>query len=117
MPRLKGSADLLEDRRKRALALLDSGESLNEVGRRIGCNPSSEQHRTHPAAWRIRRRRGKNSTTVSKLPCKRKHASRITRARKPVESLNPSPHLSLESAKSTLAQVGGKCRTSIVFVR
>ena len=38
MPRLKGSADLLEDRRKRALALLDSGESLNEVGRRIGCN-------------------------------------------------------------------------------
>ena len=32
MPRLKGSADLLEDRRKRALALLDSGESLNEVG-------------------------------------------------------------------------------------
>jgi len=41
MPRLKGSADLLEDRRRRALALLDSGESLNEVGRRIGCNPSS----------------------------------------------------------------------------
>jgi hypothetical protein len=32
MPRLKGSADLLEDRRKRALALLDSGYSLNEVG-------------------------------------------------------------------------------------
>jgi len=31
MPRLKGSADLLEDRRKRALALLDSGYSLNEV--------------------------------------------------------------------------------------
>ena len=41
MPRLKGSADLLEDRRKRALALLDSGYSLNEVGRRIGCNASS----------------------------------------------------------------------------
>ncbi|HEY6371345.1 MAG TPA: winged helix-turn-helix domain-containing protein [Candidatus Sulfotelmatobacter sp.] len=41
MPRVKGSADLLEDRRKRALALLDSGESLNEAGRRIGCNPSS----------------------------------------------------------------------------
>ena len=41
MPRLKGSADLLEDRRRRALALLDSGYSLNEVGRRIGCNPSS----------------------------------------------------------------------------
>jgi hypothetical protein len=39
MPRLKGSADLLEDRRKRALALLDSGHSLNQVGRLIGCKP------------------------------------------------------------------------------
>src|SRR6266481_583865 len=52
MPRLKGSADLLEDRRRRALALLDSGESLNEVGRRIGCNPSSVMR------WRDARRRG-----------------------------------------------------------
>jgi transposase len=52
MPRLKGSADLLEDRRKRALALLDSGYSLNEVGRRIGCNPSSVMR------WRDARRRG-----------------------------------------------------------
>jgi transposase len=41
IPRLKGSADLLEDRRKRALALLDSGYSLNEGGRRIGCHASS----------------------------------------------------------------------------
>ena len=41
MPRLKGSADLLEDRRRRALALWDTGLSLNEVGRRIGCAPSS----------------------------------------------------------------------------
>ena len=52
MPRLKGSADLLEDRRKRALALLDSGHSLNEVGRQIGCNPSSVMR------WRDARRRG-----------------------------------------------------------
>ena len=52
MPRLKGSADLLEDRRKRALALLDSGYSLNEVGRRIGCNASSVMR------WRDTRRRG-----------------------------------------------------------
>jgi transposase len=52
MPRLKGSADLLEDRRRRALALLDAGESLNEVGRRIGCNPSSVMR------WRDARRRG-----------------------------------------------------------
>ncbi len=52
MPRLKGSADLLEDRRRRALALLDSGYSLHEVGRRIGCNPSSVMR------WRDARRRG-----------------------------------------------------------
>ena len=52
MARLKGSADLLEDRRKRALALLDSGYSLNEVGRRIGCHASSVMR------WRNARRRG-----------------------------------------------------------
>ncbi len=52
MPRLKGSADLLEDRRKRALALLDAGYSLNEVGRRIGCYASSVMR------WRDARRRG-----------------------------------------------------------
>jgi len=52
MPRLRGSADLLEDRRKRALSLLDSGFSLNEVGRRIGCAPISVMR------WRDARRRG-----------------------------------------------------------
>jgi hypothetical protein len=52
MPRLKGSADLLEDRRRRALALLDDGLSLNEVGRQIGCNPSSVTR------WRDARRHG-----------------------------------------------------------
>ena len=52
MPRPEGSADLLEDRRRRALALLDSGCSLNEVGRRIGCNASSVMR------WRETRRRG-----------------------------------------------------------
>ena len=41
MPRLKGSADLLEDRRQRALALLRTGLSFNEVGRRIQCAASS----------------------------------------------------------------------------
>ena len=40
------------DRRKRALALLDAGHSLNEVGRRVGCNPSSVMR------WRDARRRG-----------------------------------------------------------
>jgi len=52
MPRPKGSADLLEERRRRALALLDSGCSLNEVGRRMGCGASSVMR------WRDTRRRG-----------------------------------------------------------
>jgi len=52
MPRLKGSADLLEYRRRRALRLLDSGCSLNEVGRRLNCNASSVMR------WRDARRRG-----------------------------------------------------------
>jgi transposase len=52
MPRPRGSADLLEDRRRRALALLDSGCSLNEVGRRMGCGASSVMR------WRDARRRG-----------------------------------------------------------
>ena len=43
---------MLEDRRKRALALLDFGYSLNEVGRRIGCQASSVMR------WRDFRRRG-----------------------------------------------------------
>jgi transposase len=63
MPRPKGSAGLLEDRRKRALALLDSGYSLNEVGRRIGCNASSVMH------WRdARRRRGAEGLRVRSSP-------------------------------------------------
>jgi len=52
MPRPKGSADLLEDRRWRALALLDTGLSLNEVARRIGSSASSVLR------WRNARRRG-----------------------------------------------------------
>jgi transposase len=52
MSRPKGSADLLEDRRKRALALLDRGLSLHEVGRRIGCAAVSVMR------WRDSRRRG-----------------------------------------------------------
>jgi len=52
MPRPRGSADLLEDRRKRALALLDRGYSLNEVGRRIGCAAVSVMR------WRDARHRG-----------------------------------------------------------
>ena len=50
--RLRGSSDLLEDRRRRALALLDEGLSLNEVGRRIKCSASSVKR------WRDARRKG-----------------------------------------------------------
>jgi transposase len=50
--RPRGSADLLEDRRRRALALVDEGLSLNEVGRRLGCSASSVKR------WRDAWRRG-----------------------------------------------------------
>jgi len=39
--RPKGSAAVLAARRRRALALLDEGLSLNAVGRRLGCQASS----------------------------------------------------------------------------
>ena len=39
--RLPGSARVLESRRRRALALVQRGLSLNDVARRIGCAPSS----------------------------------------------------------------------------
>jgi transposase len=47
--RPKGSAGVLAARRRRALALLDEGLSLNEVARRIGCQASSVMR------WRDRR--------------------------------------------------------------
>lgn len=50
--RPKGSADLLEHRRHRALALLDEGRSLHEVAHLIDCAPSSVMR------WRDARRRG-----------------------------------------------------------
>jgi transposase len=61
--RPRGSAELIEDRRHRALRLLDEGLSLNEVGRRIGCAPSSVLR------WRDRRRRhGAAGLTVRSTP-------------------------------------------------
>jgi len=63
MPRLKGSGDLLEDRRRRALALWDTGLSLNEVGRRISCAASSVLR------WlRARRRGGRDALRVRVSP-------------------------------------------------
>lgn len=41
MPRPKGSAELIEARRRQALRLMKEGYSLNEVGRLVGCAASS----------------------------------------------------------------------------
>ncbi len=41
MPRPKGSAELLEARRRQALRLLDEGYTLDEVGRRVESAASS----------------------------------------------------------------------------
>lgn len=49
--RPKGSADVLSDRRRRALRLLDEGLSLNEAARRLGCPASSVMR------WRDKRSR------------------------------------------------------------
>jgi len=61
--RPKGSADLLSDRRRRALALLKSGLSLNEVARRIHCVASSVMRWRN--AWR---RRGAAALQVGYSP-------------------------------------------------
>lgn len=52
MPRPKGSAELIEARRRQALRLLDEGYSLNEVGRLVGSAPSSVMR------WRDARQSG-----------------------------------------------------------
>jgi transposase len=61
--RPKGSAELLSDRRKRALKLLGEHWSLNEVARRIGCAASSVMRWRN--AWR---RRGADSLRVRFSP-------------------------------------------------
>ena len=48
--RPKGSAELLSDRRRRALELLGENLSLNEIARRIGCAASSVMRWRN--AWR-----------------------------------------------------------------
>jgi transposase len=63
VPRPKGSADLLSDRRRRALALLKSGLSLNEVARRIQCVASSVMRWRN--AWR---KRGPDALKVGASP-------------------------------------------------
>lgn len=64
--RPKGTTRQLEDRRRRALALLDTGLSLHEVARRVECAPSSVLR------WRdIRAQRGDEGLRV-KSPTGRK---------------------------------------------
>ncbi len=61
--RPQGSADLLSDRRRRALKLLDEDLSLNEVARRVHCAASSVMR------WRNDwRRRGADALRVGFSP-------------------------------------------------
>ena len=61
--RPKGSAELLSDRRRRALKLLDEEFSLNEIARRLDCAASSVMR------WRNEwRRRGADSLRVRFSP-------------------------------------------------
>ena len=87
MPRLKGSGDLLEDRRRRALALWSTGLSLNEVGRRIRCGTQfgarAGCERGRAGAW----------TT----------ASRITEHRVRVRRALPSRHVGRRCITGTAA--------------
>ena len=61
--RPKGSAQVLSERRRRALRFLDQGFSLHEVARRIDCHASSVLR------WReTRRRKGKRVFEVGASP-------------------------------------------------
>lgn len=61
--RVKGSAEVLEYRRHKALDLLDEGRSLNEVGKLLRCAPSSVMR------WRdARERGGEEALKVRKAP-------------------------------------------------
>jgi transposase len=61
--RPKGSADVLADRRRKALALVDDGLSLNEAARRLGCPASSVMR------WRDQRdKEGDSVFTVRASP-------------------------------------------------
>ena len=63
MPRPKGSAELIEARRRNALRLVDQGYSLNEAARLVACAASSVMR------WRTARARGgKNALKVRFSP-------------------------------------------------
>src|SRR5438034_6506797 len=110
LPILKGSADLLEDRRKRALALLDSGYSLNEVGRRIGCNASSVMR------WRdARRRSGEQGLRVRFSPGRPLKLDRKQRRRLVTLLLQgPMMHGHRTNLWTTARKIGrASCRESV----
>jgi transposase len=76
MARPPGSAELIEDRRRRALQFLDEGRSINEVGRLMRCAPSSVMR------WRnARRRRGSAGLKVRSSPGRPKKLSGANRRR------------------------------------
>ena len=58
--RPRGSPEFLEERRRRAVELLDQGLSLHEVARRVGCNASSVLR------WRDARKAGGESALCAK---------------------------------------------------
>jgi len=71
-----GSQKLLEARRRKALSLFDSGLSLNEVGRRIGCNASSVMR------WRdMRRQSGDKGLDAKPIPGRPRRLSTVQAAR------------------------------------
>ena len=72
--RLAGSPKVLEARRRRALGLLDGGQSLNEVARRVGCAPISV------GRWRdARKKMGERAFQVRFSPGR---PSKLSKARK-----------------------------------
>jgi putative transposase len=75
--RLKGSAEVLEDRRRRAIELLRKRKlSLNEVARRLGCAASSVMRWQH--AWR---KQGQAGLTVKFSPGRPRKLSERNRQR------------------------------------
>jgi transposase len=85
MPRPKGSADLLEDRRHRALAFVDSGCSLNEAARRMGCAPVSVMR------WYHARRRGGEQALRVRFSPGRPHKLQAKQERRLIKLLLQGP--------------------------
>lgn len=74
--RPKGSAEVLEQRRRRALKLLRDGLSLREVGERVGCDASSVMRWRD--AWK---RKGEEAFQVGKSPGRPRKLGARERAR------------------------------------